>query len=138
MWRGRGFGQASRVSKRTWVRVGEDSRVAPCGTVNARGTWDHLWEKSISLCFSPCLRVSVVNQSPSPEFETHTYRTTLPPDALARRQSEGYPYAPTVGLAQLVRASDCGSEGRGFEPRISPLLSSRGDRARHRLLAPDR
>lgn len=27
-----------------------------------------------------------------------------------------------VGLAQLVRASDCGSEGRGFEPRRSPFF----------------
>ncbi len=26
-----------------------------------------------------------------------------------------------VIVAQLVRASDCGSEGRGFEPRLSPL-----------------
>lgn len=25
-----------------------------------------------------------------------------------------------VGVAQLVRASDCGSEGRGFEPRFPP------------------
>ena len=24
-------------------------------------------------------------------------------------------------VAQLVRASDCGSEGHGFEPRLSPL-----------------
>ena len=26
-----------------------------------------------------------------------------------------------VVLAQLVRASDCGSEGRGFEPHIPPF-----------------
>ncbi len=26
-----------------------------------------------------------------------------------------------VSVAQLVRASDCGSEGRGFEPHYSPL-----------------
>ncbi len=25
-----------------------------------------------------------------------------------------------VDVAQLVRASDCGSEGRGFEPRLPP------------------
>ena len=25
-----------------------------------------------------------------------------------------------VSVAQLVRASDCGSEGRGFEPHFSP------------------
>ena len=25
-----------------------------------------------------------------------------------------------VAVAQLVRASDCGSEGRGFDPRQSP------------------
>ena len=28
------------------------------------------------------------------------------------------------GVAQLVRASDCGSEGRGFEPHLSPLNSN--------------
>lgn len=28
-----------------------------------------------------------------------------------------------VIVAQLVRASDCGSEGRGFETRLSPLKS---------------
>ena len=27
-----------------------------------------------------------------------------------------------VSVAQLVRASDCGSEGRGFEPHLSPPL----------------
>jgi hypothetical protein len=26
----------------------------------------------------------------------------------------------TVVVAQLVRASDCGSEGRGFEPHLPP------------------
>ena len=26
-----------------------------------------------------------------------------------------------VRVAQLVRASDCGSEGRGFEPHLAPL-----------------
>lgn len=26
-------------------------------------------------------------------------------------------------VAQLVRASDCGSEGRGFEPRSPPTLT---------------
>ena len=26
-----------------------------------------------------------------------------------------------VVIAQLVRASDCGSEGRGFEPHFPPL-----------------
>ena len=25
-----------------------------------------------------------------------------------------------VSIAQLVRASDCGSEGRGFDPHCSP------------------
>ena len=29
-----------------------------------------------------------------------------------------------VSLAQLVRASDCGSEGRGFDPHISPNKES--------------
>ena len=41
--------------------------------------------------------------------------------SLARSETGGYPYRHMVGLAQLVRASDCGSEGRGFEPRISPF-----------------
>ncbi len=27
-----------------------------------------------------------------------------------------------VIVAQLVRASDCGSEGRGFETRLSPSI----------------
>lgn len=27
-----------------------------------------------------------------------------------------------VNVAQLVRALDCGSKGRGFEPHLSPLL----------------
>ncbi len=34
-----------------------------------------------------------------------------------------HPFAPQnymVVIAQLVRASDCGSEGRGFEPRFPP------------------
>lgn len=30
-----------------------------------------------------------------------------------------------VIVAQLVRASDCGSEGRGFEPHLSPLDEKR-------------
>ena len=29
-----------------------------------------------------------------------------------------------VIVAQLVRASDCGSEGRGFETRLSPLMGN--------------
>ena len=28
-----------------------------------------------------------------------------------------------MDVAQLVRASDCGSEGRGFEPRFPPTLT---------------
>ena len=35
-----------------------------------------------------------------------------------------------VRLAQLVRASDCGSEGRGFDPHTSPL---EGDAKKHLL-----
>ncbi len=31
-----------------------------------------------------------------------------------------------VDVAQLVRASDCGSEGRGFEPRFPPNLTGVG------------
>ena len=27
-----------------------------------------------------------------------------------------------VDVAQLVRALDCGSRGRGFDPRLSPLI----------------
>lgn len=30
-----------------------------------------------------------------------------------------------VDVAQLVRVSDCGSEGRGFEPRLPPHLIKR-------------
>ena len=30
-----------------------------------------------------------------------------------------------VVIAQLVRASDCGSEGRGFEPRFPPFSRER-------------
>ena len=30
----------------------------------------------------------------------------------------------TVAIAQLVRASDCGSEGRGFEPHWSPHIKN--------------
>ena len=29
-----------------------------------------------------------------------------------------------VDVAQLVRASDCGSEGRGFEPHLPPEKTS--------------
>ena len=39
-------------------------------------------------------------------------------------KSPGILFARTVELAQLVRASDCGSEGRGFEPRIPPFSFS--------------
>ena len=35
-------------------------------------------------------------------------------------------FAPfVVGLAQLVRAPDCGSGGRGFDPHSPPLLIGR-------------
>lgn len=39
----------------------------------------------------------------------------------------------TVVVAQLVRASDCGSEGRGFEPLLSPKLLSGGNGRRSQL-----
>ena len=43
-----------------------------------------------------------------------------------------------VVVAQLVRASDCGSEGRGFEPRLPPfnknLLSARLALERHAVV----
>ncbi len=32
-----------------------------------------------------------------------------------------------VGVAQLVRASDCGSEGRRFDPAYSPLLNKKNE-----------
>ena len=32
-----------------------------------------------------------------------------------------------VNVAQLVRALDCGSKGRGFEPHLSPPFQARGD-----------
>ena len=44
-----------------------------------------------------------------------------------------------VGIAQLVSASDCGSEGRGFESHYPPsLLGMMGYRqgVRHRTLTP--
>jgi hypothetical protein len=31
---------------------------------------------------------------------------------------------PMVGIAQSVRASDCDSEGRGFEPHYLPQLKA--------------
>ena len=31
-----------------------------------------------------------------------------------------------VNVAQLVRALDCGSKGRGFEPHLSPIHSEQG------------
>ena len=31
-----------------------------------------------------------------------------------------------VDVAQLVRASDCGSEGRGFEPLLPPQGAGKG------------
>ena len=34
------------------------------------------------------------------------------------------PSLKTVAIAQLVRASDCGSEGRGFEPHWPPKLKT--------------
>ena len=40
-----------------------------------------------------------------------------------------------VGLAQLVSASDCGSEGRGFEPHNPPSLGY-SQAVRHRTLTP--
>ena len=33
-----------------------------------------------------------------------------------------------VVLAQLVRASDCGSEGRGFEPHTPPFTKTTPDK----------
>ena len=36
----------------------------------------------------------------------------------------------TVDVAQLVRASDCGSEGRGFEPLLPPWRRRRGKRTK--------
>ena len=35
-----------------------------------------------------------------------------------------------VVVAQLVRASDCGSEGRGFEPHQSPIIVNLKSRLR--------
>ena len=32
-----------------------------------------------------------------------------------------------MGLAQMVRASDCGPEGRRFDPDIPPHATVRGD-----------
>ena len=45
---------------------------------------------------------------------------------------KGITFAPekikTVVLAQLVRASDCGSEGRGFEPHTPPFTKPTPDK----------
>ena len=41
--------------------------------------------------------------------------------AESRKSLTFAPSKQTVRLAQLVRASDCGSEGRGFDPHTSPL-----------------
>ena len=44
--------------------------------------------------------------------------------AESRKSLTFAPSKQTVRLAQLVRASDCGSEGRGFDPHTSPLKRS--------------
>ena len=47
---------------------------------------------------------------------------------------KGITFAPEkikmVVLAQLVRASDCGSEGRGFEPHTPPFTKPTPDKQR--------
>lgn len=35
-----------------------------------------------------------------------------------------------VVVAQLVRASDCGSEGRGFDPHLPPKNKAKADNLR--------
>ena len=40
-----------------------------------------------------------------------------------------------VIVAQLVRASDCGSEGRGFESRLSPKNSETSMRSQSVVLS---
>lgn len=39
-----------------------------------------------------------------------------------------------VNVAQLVRAADCGSVGRGFEPHLSPDILSTGAHPRSNLI----
>ena len=39
----------------------------------------------------------------------------------------------TVDVAQLVRASDCGSESRGFEPHLPPLRPRQRGRKRQKI-----
>lgn len=42
--------------------------------------------------------------------------------AIACQGRHAYIVCPTVGVAQLVRASDCGSEGRGFKSHHPPHI----------------
>ena len=54
----------------------------------------------------------IIRRSCDPSF--HFAKITLPP------VSTGYLVPFMVGVAQLVRAPDCGSGGRGFETRHPP------------------
>ncbi len=40
-------------------------------------------------------------------------------------QKEFFEKTDMVNVAQLVRALDCGSKGRGFEPHLSPLVEKK-------------
>jgi hypothetical protein len=70
-------------------------------------------------------------------------QSRIPTFFLAKRKSIGinkkyfYLRIPkTVVLAQLVRAPDCGSGGRGFEPHIPPILKKSPDSYRETFLCP--
>ena len=111
---------ASRPCEMT-VKHGRDDRVTGDSSLTARV------KRRFRTCPGLLRPLETVNQCSLGHFPEWSCRQALSPSreiahvSLARREFAGYPVLLMVGLAQLVRASDCGSEGRGFEPRISPF-----------------